>query len=155
MSEKPASFFIAPPHKASIIGEWKYSFPFYSSELVFKENGAFSFHERGCMEHGYCEGRWEKKGDAYVLTSFEQYKHQKEYTVTRGSIASNKRRVTGKGKEYVLDLSALEQNVEIKIPDTANIYFDKVSFLLKENTLLRLDETGRQTIAKFIKDHNR
>lgn len=103
------------------------------------------------MGHGYCEGSWENKGDTYVLTSFDQYRNPKEFTVASNSITNNKKQTRSKESKYELDLSAVGQNVQVKFPDTSNVYFDKVIFRLKASTLVRFDEKGNMTDSKFTK----
>lgn len=140
------------------IGEWSYSFPFYSSELIIEANGAFKFHEQGCMGHGYSEGKWTQHGANIMLTSLEHYANNEVPKIieVKGSTEATKPRENRKNKkgkiEYSFDSSFINTTVTYKFGpnDTTNVYFDKLQLRINGDTLYRLDSYGYRTDTKYI-----
>lgn len=143
---------------AVLCGLWKYSFPFYSSELMISENGFFAFHDQGCTGHSYTRGKWERDGNDIVCTSFEEYKQErkKDLVFVHPNLLP-KKRYTVKNKKakkllgYEIDPTVFNVTVYDKNwSDTVNIYFNHVRFRQEGNNLFRLDSNGIKTDEKFI-----
>ena len=138
-------------HPTSYFGEWRYSFPFYSSELFINRDGTFKFHEQGCTGHGYSEGRWTTSAGDILLTSFENYSLNKPAIV---EIKSGPEPATSKRKnktQFLLD-SLIE--VSYRSSDTSNVYFNNVRFTLEEDILYRLNDDASREGSAFILTKN-
>lgn len=151
---KPLALFAtATTVSPSLVGEWEYSFPFYSSELTINKDSTFRFHERGCMGHGYSEGKWTFSANRLTLLSDEKYKIDNQlesYGIESDSGASNRKSKMSKRKpDLKFDLSTYTIKAIYKHVDTANVYFDRVQFILEQGTLYRLNKNGLRTEAKF------
>ncbi len=143
----------------SITGSWFYSFPFYSSELLIKDDGCFKFHERGCMGHGYSEGSWSIENGDLILSSFDKFKEPIEPISTSIQSPPNPDKIvtikTRKGKcEFIINPSIYNTTGSLKWPDTLNVFLDRVSYRLLDDTLYKLDLQGNISDAKFHKKKN-
>ncbi len=138
-------------HKMQIqtrfLGEWKYyNSIWYSSQIDIKDNGTFAFHDHSCTGQNYTKGDWKLNGDTIVLSSYEFFRQIEEINDTGITYKKNVEIVplTKKNKYKYIFTGLKTENVITKITvhnynDTIKIYFDKVLFYLKKDTLFCLD----------------
>jgi hypothetical protein len=149
VAELPSTSSIHPD--PSIIGSWTYSFPFYSMELVIKENGFFQYYAQGCVNKSYSEGFWTIHNGNLELSSFDQFKNQsvlKDDLIEDSIVSTDAIREAGTVVNekiedvFILDLLRFKTSLLVDWPDTSRIYFDKISYRLVGDTLYQLDSRG-------------
>jgi len=147
----------------SLCGLWTYSFPFYSSQLIFRNDGTFSYHNQGCTGQGYTEGRWAQIGNEIVLTSFDKYKQEQQPVVVTeikpveiaetepAGITRHKKKKRKGGlivPDITFEFAKINYTSSIQWPDTSNIYFDHVRFIYDGSNLYEMEKDGTQ--KKYI-----
>jgi hypothetical protein len=134
-----------------LVGEWYYSFPFYSSELTLNPDGSFKFHNQGCAGHGYTEGRWKDNEGELILTSYSKYNQEVRPSDMKAQITPIE--LTHKNSKlkniYTIDSSSFNVTVSFKKSDTSNIYFRTKKFRISQGALIDIDENGKETDAIY------
>ena len=114
--------------------------------LTISDSNRFSFYEAGCNMNRYSAGSIRRDGNNLHFTSDAQYKPAVE------TPAANMLRGDKQGR-YEPDTAALRSmSVSVKMPapgDTVNVYLNNEHYLLKKDTLYKLDRGGFKTDAKF------
>lgn len=155
-------------HPTSYIGEWSYSFPFYSSSLLIKEDGTFTYHDRGCTGSSYSEGTWTQIGLDIVITSYQQYAPDKQVElieidsepdvpVEPEPAPNEKEELKGDSMKFFIDTALLYptgiitlDDIKSNSTDPYHVYFDKVVFRLMGDTLYELKKNGQGISAEYV-----
>ncbi|WP_153801113.1 hypothetical protein [Foetidibacter luteolus] len=165
---RPNVLFPSVTRPLSLQGVWEFSVPFYGRELTVKENGKFTYYDRGCMAQSYSEGNWEKSGNDLLLTSLEKYRPADSKPVFLEMADYSTPEETGYDtcESTSLDTASYHfkelvtytpvkfyvKNSSIKMwPDTAYVFFDKSLFRLVGDSLVCMDEKLQLKGSSFAK----
>lgn len=110
----------------------------YSSELILAADSTFTFHDQGCLEQSYTQGKWGISNGAIWLTSFENFK-QKVQVWPSDTVLVPK----GKGKHRHLKEGGPGNNTRV--------YFDGLHLRIERDTLYGGNTKGYLERAKFYR----
>jgi hypothetical protein len=123
-----------------LTGEWEYNNTiWYNARLSLKQDGHFTYYDRGCLGRVFTEGTWiAGKGNVF-LTSYSSYKPaQSADTAIETAIDTTvKKHNIGKAK-YAYSFVGFKASPQIHIPgpnDTTRVYFDNVQLQFLRDSL--------------------
>jgi hypothetical protein len=150
---------IATQHKNSLIGEWNYNFPFYSSELILHNDRTFAFHDQGCYGQRFTQGQWTDLSGSVFLTSFDTFKPKEETEpiniVEVTEPQETKPRLKKNEVEYwFVGLKDIPAPAMMGPNDTVRIYLDKVQLQLRNDTLFSVGSNKLSEEAKFYRTND-
>ncbi len=145
-------------------GEWvDNNVMIYTSELTLNNDGTFKFHDQGCTEQRYTEGRWLISNGGVVLSSFDKYKQVEKVFAPNNTVFTpiHSKRKNKQNIQYVLDSRtdmhgslSITTTPEFKIPgpnDTTNVYFDNIKLQWGFGGLFCFDKSSPLGGSKFTR----
>ncbi len=143
--------------KSHLEGRWRYSIPFYHSDLTLQDDSTFTFHDQGHYGQRFTKGRWTENGIYIVLTSFQNFRLD---TSSKESAKSYGEQVQTKSQNREQDSSYYNAKVPPPVlpgrNDTILIFFDSVFLKFEKDTLYPCQVNEIPENAKFHRtDNNR
>lgn len=138
------------PITTSPKGRWHYNAFMFSADIFIKADGKFEYKSQNCFGKGSAVGYWKSNGNVLDLTGEIKTKGNPanfEMESIRDTVSGSDTTDFG---VYIRDFSFKLKAKQHSYPDFSAIDFDDLRFRLVGDTLVELDEFGRNTERKYV-----
>lgn len=138
----------------SLVGIWTGDHSaFYSSELILDVDSTFTFHDQGCTQKRYSQGKWEIRNGAIWLTSFDRFKPKLEARPVSPKlvIRKKKRRRFREGEMEFVVMRDTMLVVPFGPGDTTHVYFNRLQLAIKRDTIYAIKPNDVFETSKFYR----
>jgi hypothetical protein len=151
----PSSSFVGTKNKSNFNGRWRYSMPFYYSELILNGDGTFTFHDQGCYGQRFSQGQWTNEKNIVRLISFDTFKQIEQAEKKIINDATQQKTTKKSNAEYsYVDLKKVAPPVLLGPNDTVRVYLNKVLLQFTNDTLFCIGTNRLPEDARFHRTKN-
>jgi hypothetical protein len=127
---------------------------FYSSVLNLEADSTFTFHDRGCTQQRFTQGKWKIRNGAIVLSSDDIFKPKVQDWPVGTVLVPNAKREHHRCRKGVFEYTGIKDTlmvVSYGSGDTTRIYFDTLQLLVRQDTLYGINSNNFLESAKFYR----